>query len=241
MRRLRHCHHIGRGGRASPTRPARPHQPGARKGPASPSSGTVPPLPQGRRACERSLRPRRFRQAAESAYGHRPCPLLHHRHKFPEKHPAHDHRVPERRLATAHNGNIVNAANIREKLGSVGCSFAATNDTEVISSLIAWEACGGNRLRRRRRRGETAKRRLLPRRPLQPGQADRLPGRDRLPPLCLGKTPRGGRWRPNPAGWTAPGLPSSGISSRGRWSSSAGTVRSRADGPPRPEKRALHL
>ena len=47
------------------------------------------------------------------------------------------------RLATAHNGNIVNAAEIREKLVSVGCSFAATNDTEVISSLIAWEALRG--------------------------------------------------------------------------------------------------
>ena len=44
------------------------------------------------------------------------------------------------RLATAHNGNIVNASAIKERLQSYGCDFAATNDTEVISSLIAYEA-----------------------------------------------------------------------------------------------------
>ncbi len=47
------------------------------------------------------------------------------------------------RIATAHNGNIVNAAAIKEKLVSVGCNFAATNDSEVISSLIGWEALRG--------------------------------------------------------------------------------------------------
>lgn len=47
------------------------------------------------------------------------------------------------RIAAAHNGNIVNAAEIRAKLESVGCSFAATNDSEVIASLIAWEALRG--------------------------------------------------------------------------------------------------
>jgi len=47
------------------------------------------------------------------------------------------------RIATAHNGNIVNAAEIKQKLESVGCNFAATNDSEVISSLIAWEALRG--------------------------------------------------------------------------------------------------
>lgn len=44
------------------------------------------------------------------------------------------------RLATAHNGNIVNAGVIKDRLKSYGCDFAATNDTEVISSLIAYEA-----------------------------------------------------------------------------------------------------
>ncbi|MCI6022556.1 MAG: amidophosphoribosyltransferase [Candidatus Faecivivens sp.] len=47
------------------------------------------------------------------------------------------------RIATAHNGNIVNAAEIKEKLVNVGCNFAATNDSEVISSLIGWEALRG--------------------------------------------------------------------------------------------------
>ena len=47
------------------------------------------------------------------------------------------------RIAAAHNGNIVNAAAIRARLEAEGCSFAATNDSEVISSLIAWEALHG--------------------------------------------------------------------------------------------------
>ena len=47
------------------------------------------------------------------------------------------------RIATAHNGNIVNADDIRRKLREAGCDFAATNDSEVISSLIAYEALQG--------------------------------------------------------------------------------------------------
>ena len=46
----------------------------------------------------------------------------------------------EGRIAVAHNGNIVNAAEIRERLLSVGCDFTATNDSEAISLLIAYEA-----------------------------------------------------------------------------------------------------
>ena len=44
------------------------------------------------------------------------------------------------RIATAHNGNITNAAEIRHKLQEIGCSFTASNDSEIISSLIAYEA-----------------------------------------------------------------------------------------------------
>ena len=44
------------------------------------------------------------------------------------------------RIATAHNGNIVNAGEIKNKLKEYGCDFAATNDSEVVSSLIAYEA-----------------------------------------------------------------------------------------------------
>ncbi|MDR2046351.1 MAG: amidophosphoribosyltransferase [Clostridiales bacterium] len=42
------------------------------------------------------------------------------------------------RIATAHNGNIVNAKEIKEKLKNLGVDFAATSDSEVISSLIAY-------------------------------------------------------------------------------------------------------
>jgi amidophosphoribosyltransferase len=44
------------------------------------------------------------------------------------------------RIATAHNGNIVNAASIKKKLKDFGCDFLASSDSEVISNLIAYEA-----------------------------------------------------------------------------------------------------
>ena len=42
------------------------------------------------------------------------------------------------RIATAHNGNITNAKEIRERLKSYGLRFGATSDSEVVSSLIAY-------------------------------------------------------------------------------------------------------
>ncbi|KAI4453073.1 amidophosphoribosyltransferase [Holotrichia oblita] len=42
------------------------------------------------------------------------------------------------RIATAHNGNITNAKEIRQKLKSFGLHFNATSDSEVVSSLIAY-------------------------------------------------------------------------------------------------------
>ena len=42
------------------------------------------------------------------------------------------------RIATAHNGNITNAKDIREGLEGFGLRFGATSDSEVISSLIAY-------------------------------------------------------------------------------------------------------
>jgi len=42
------------------------------------------------------------------------------------------------RIATAHNGNITNAREIRQKLKGYGLRFNATSDSEVISSLIAY-------------------------------------------------------------------------------------------------------
>lgn len=44
------------------------------------------------------------------------------------------------RIATAHNGNIVNGFEIKEKLKSYGCDFSASSDSEVISSLIGYHA-----------------------------------------------------------------------------------------------------
>lgn len=42
------------------------------------------------------------------------------------------------RIATAHNGNVTNAKEIKEKLSRFGLDFTATSDSEVISSLIAY-------------------------------------------------------------------------------------------------------
>jgi amidophosphoribosyltransferase len=42
------------------------------------------------------------------------------------------------RIATAHNGNITNAREIRERLKEYGLHFGATSDSEVVSSLIAY-------------------------------------------------------------------------------------------------------
>jgi amidophosphoribosyltransferase len=43
------------------------------------------------------------------------------------------------RIATVHNGNIVNANSIRQKLSPYGIDFMASSDSEVISSLIAYQ------------------------------------------------------------------------------------------------------
>jgi len=42
------------------------------------------------------------------------------------------------RIATAHNGNITNAKEIRAELAGLGLNFNATSDSEVVSSLIAY-------------------------------------------------------------------------------------------------------
>lgn len=44
------------------------------------------------------------------------------------------------RIATAHNGNITNAAKIRSNLEAQGLDFSASSDTEVVSALIAYSA-----------------------------------------------------------------------------------------------------
>ena len=42
------------------------------------------------------------------------------------------------RIATAHNGNLTNATELRQNLESNGLNFSATGDTEVLSSLMAY-------------------------------------------------------------------------------------------------------
>ncbi len=48
------------------------------------------------------------------------------------------------RIATVHNGNITNAGSLRAKLTELGCGFTASSDSEVVSSLVAYEivSCG---------------------------------------------------------------------------------------------------
>ncbi len=48
------------------------------------------------------------------------------------------------RIAAAHNGNIVNAPELKRKLTEHGCVFKGTGDTEVIAALIAYEALKGS-------------------------------------------------------------------------------------------------
>jgi len=43
------------------------------------------------------------------------------------------------RIAVAHNGNVTNAMEIRKELSSQGLLFRATSDSEVVSSLIAYQ------------------------------------------------------------------------------------------------------
>jgi len=42
------------------------------------------------------------------------------------------------RIATAHNGNVTNAREIRRELKGLGLNFNSTSDSEVVSSLIAY-------------------------------------------------------------------------------------------------------
>ena len=41
-------------------------------------------------------------------------------------------------LALAHNGNVINAEELRGELGELGCTFASSTDSEVIAQVLAW-------------------------------------------------------------------------------------------------------
>ena len=50
------------------------------------------------------------------------------------------HHGPARTVALGHNGNVVNAASLREELASGGAKLRSTSDTEVIAALLAHDA-----------------------------------------------------------------------------------------------------
>jgi amidophosphoribosyltransferase len=47
------------------------------------------------------------------------------------------HRSDKREVALAHNGNLINAVELREELTADGVNFAGTSDSEVIAALLA--------------------------------------------------------------------------------------------------------
>ncbi len=50
---------------------------------------------------------------------------------------------PNVELALGHNGNIINAEELRQELEAIGCEFVATSDSEIIAQMIA-NAPSGN-------------------------------------------------------------------------------------------------
>ena len=44
---------------------------------------------------------------------------------------------PDVELALAHNGNVINAMELRQELEALGCNFVGSNDSEVIAQLLA--------------------------------------------------------------------------------------------------------
>ena len=51
--------------------------------------------------------------------------------------PANRFQGPGVELALAHNGNVINALELRDELAEAGCSFTSTSDSEVIGQLLA--------------------------------------------------------------------------------------------------------
>ena len=98
-------------------------------------------------------------------------------------------RGPDIELALAHNGNVINAAELKEELAEWGCTFSSTGDSEIIAHLMSnapassWEE-----------RIAYCMRRLKGAYSLAVMTRDQLLGiRDPLGvrPLCLGKLDRG--------------------------------------------------
>ena len=101
-------------------------------------------------------------------------------------------------LAVAHNGNLVNALELREQLEARGSIFQSSVDTEVIIHLIARRR-GDSLVERVDRRARGRARRLLAALP-QPDRADRGARPARLPAAGPGPHQgRGGRSPRRPA------------------------------------------
>lgn len=113
------------------------------------------------------------------------------------------------RIATAHNGNVTNARELRRELGRHGLDFSATSDSEVVSSLIAYSITQEQDTLRgiieagKRLQGAfslvvlSSENRLI---------AMRDPNGYR--PLCLGTGPMASSWPPKAARWTPADSPS---------------------------------
>ena len=118
------------------------------------------------------------------------------------------------RLATAHNGNIVNAREIKEKLVSHGCAFSATNVSEVVSSLIAYETLGTDAIE-----DAVASSRALSRWLFSPASTSSSPSgmAGVSGPSAWERMRTAGRGRRKAALWTALALSLFGMSALGRW------------------------
>jgi len=67
----------------------------------------------------------------------RTCEIFDYRCEQQGKLPAYGYKYKNGQMAMAHNGNLVNAAKIREKLEEEGIIFQSTIDSEVILNLIS--------------------------------------------------------------------------------------------------------
>ena len=98
-------------------------------------------------------------------------------------------RGPNIELALAHNGNVINAAQLKEELAEWGCTFSSTGDSEIIAHLMSnapassWE----ERIAYCMRRLQGAYSLVVMTRDELLGIRDPLGVR----PLCIGKLDRG--------------------------------------------------